>query len=591
MAAWRPLFAAAAVALKAVRAEDAHCHWRSYAARYDDVRAAFGENEQALREHYFSYGRSEGRACHVDQMEPFDFVQEHWVEIEAPQNGDVFEPGTLIETTARVHQSTVPAYGNATHVSLSILVANMERTFFLARGAALSGVDAFCGQYPPLEAPNCAKLKNTLESLVKQLLQPEMTPVLCFVVSDGTNSTESCAESPHFTMAVSTPGRYTIAVRARGAHGIAARGPRSARSVVSVNVGCPGPLIKKPRHGAIVSSTMEVELDEEACVSINEVERCGTSVAFADVPEGRVDIQAYTGECLTTISVDVKSPRDYERPLLITAASERYVKRRMLENLVGSLHFWEPSSTIVVYDLGFTPESRSKVLGWRDVELRDLAPAVTRVLNETPPHTLQASSYAFKALVIQDALLAARSVLWIDANCELRRPLDEVFYQLQKTGHFLVEHPYRFPTTQFHHPDAVSQLGCVAEDFSRQHCATTFVGVVRGSWFATEVLSRLVACMRDPTCVNPVGSSRENHRQEQTALNSILCALKAPSDGVCLSSKNFRMTTDFENDLDAVQPTRDETDFNEMSLYTRRDHAIKPYLRFLRAAPPVRLEL
>ena len=591
MAAWRPLLAAAAAAGAVTQAEDAHCHWRSYAARYDDVRAAFGDDEHALRQHYYSYGKSEGRACHVDQMEPFDFVQEHWVEIEAPRNGDVFEPGSLIETTARVHQSTVPAYGNATHVSLSILVANIERTFFLKRGAALSGVDAFCGDYPPLEAPNCAKLKNTLASLVEQLLSPEMTPVLCFVVSDGTNSTERCDANPQFSFSVLKPGRYTIAVRAQGARGSAARGPRGARSVVSVNVGCPGPTITKPRHGAIVSSTMEVELDEEACVSINEVERCGTSVTFADLPSGRVAIQASTGECLTTISVDVKSPRDYERPLLITAASERYVKRRMLDNLIGSLHFWEPSSTIVVYDLGFTPESRSKVLRWRDVELRDLAPAVKRVLNETPPHTLEPSSYAFKALVIQDALLTARSVLWIDANCELRRPLDEVFYQLYNTGHFLVEHPYRFPTVQFHHPDAVSQLGCVAEDFSRQHCATTFVGVRRGSWFATEVLPRLVACMRDPTCVNPVGSSRENHRQEQTALNSILCALEAPADGICLSSKSFRMTTDFENDLDAMQPTRDETDFNEMSLYTRRDHAIKPYLRFLRTTAPVKLEL
>jgi len=97
--------------------------------------------------------------------------------------------------------------------------------------------------------------------------------------------------------------------------------------------------------------------------------------------------------------------------------------------------------------------------------------------------------------------------------------------------------------------------------------------------------------MRDPTCVNPLGSSRDNHRQEQTALNSILCALGAPPDDICLASKNFRMTADFENDEDAAQPTRDETDFNEMYLYTRRDHAIKPYLRFLRTAAPVILEL
>ena len=185
-------------------------------------------------------------------------------------------------------------------------------------------------------------------------------------------------------------------------------------------------------------------------------------------------------------------------------------------------------------------------------------------------------------LVVQDALRTARSILWIDANCELRRPLDDVYYLLQDKGHFLVEHPYRFPTTQFHHPAAVSQLGCFIDDFARQHCATTFVGVVQGSWFSTEVLPRLVLCMRDPTCVNPIGSSRDNHRQEQTALNSILCALDAPPDDVCLASKQFRMTADFENDHDEMQPTRDETDFNEMSLYTRRDHAIKPYLRFLR---------
>ena len=97
-----------------------------------------------------------------------------------------------------MHQSTVPAYGNATHVSLSILVANIERTFFLRRGAALAGVDAFCGEHPPLETQNCAKLKNTLESLVAQLQENEPKPVLCFVVSDGTTSTERCDANPHF---------------------------------------------------------------------------------------------------------------------------------------------------------------------------------------------------------------------------------------------------------------------------------------------------------------------------------------------------------------------------------------------------------
>lgn len=115
-----------------------------------------------------------------------------------------------------------------------------------------------------------------------------------------------------------------------------------------------------------------------------------------------------------------------------------------------------------------------------------------------------------------------------------------------------MQHPYRFPTAQFHHPAAVEGLGCASPDFAREHCATTFVGVARGSWFARSVLPRLVDCVAAPDCVNPPGSSRANHRQEQTALNAILCALGAPLDGTCSADKRFRMTTDFENDDDPV---------------------------------------
>ena len=42
------------------------------------------------------------------------------------------------------------------------------------------------------------------------------------------------------------------------------------------------------------------------------------------------------------------------------------------------------------------------------------------------------------------------------------------------------------------------------------------------------------------------------------------------------------MTSDFENDADPVQPTADETDWNDVVFYTRRNHALKPYRRFLR---------
>ena len=101
----------------------------------------------------------------------------------------------------------------------------MERTFFLRRARPYPAYDAFCGEDPPLETQNCAKLKNTLESLVAQL-QNEPKPVLCFVVSDEPTST-ACDANPHASFYVSKPGRYHLC-DSKGCLGSAARGPRSA---------------------------------------------------------------------------------------------------------------------------------------------------------------------------------------------------------------------------------------------------------------------------------------------------------------------------------------------------------------------------
>ena len=38
----------------------------------------------------------------VSAMEPFDFVQEHWTELEEPANGDRYEAGARIVARARV---------------------------------------------------------------------------------------------------------------------------------------------------------------------------------------------------------------------------------------------------------------------------------------------------------------------------------------------------------------------------------------------------------------------------------------------------------------------------------------------------------
>jgi hypothetical protein len=62
-------------------------------------------------------------------------------------------------------------------------------------------------------------------------------------------------------------------------------------------------------------------------------------------------------------------------------------------------------------------------------------------------------------------------------------------------------------------------------------------------------------------------------------VNAVMCRLGV---SVCHPEKRWRMTSDFENDGDALQPTDDEGDWNEMVFYTRRNHPIKSYVRHVR---------
>ena len=92
------------------------------------------------------------------------------------------------------------------------------------------------------------------------------------------------------------------------------------------------------------------------------------------------------------------------------------------------------------------------------------------------------------------------SVLWLDANVEVRRPLDELRELLAADGHFASVTHIGFPEPLRHFDAVVRSLGCGAAPFSRVQTWTGAVGVVRGSWFHREV-RRLRACANLGICV------------------------------------------------------------------------------------------
>ncbi|KAJ1492090.1 hypothetical protein T484DRAFT_1772676 [Baffinella frigidus] len=88
---------------------------------------------------------------------------------------------------------------------------------------------------------------------------------------------------------------------------------------------------------------------------------------------------------------------------IVSAASHQYFDRA--KNLVGSVHVWDRAAA----------EAR----GWAGVEVRALDFA------RYPPHLQstgwEKSTYAFKPLVVWDALKTHDCILWLDSGIELRR--------------------------------------------------------------------------------------------------------------------------------------------------------------------------
>ena len=90
---------------------------------------------------------------------------------------------------------------------------------------------------------------------------------------------------------------------------------------------------------------------------------------------------------------------------LVTSCGVDFFDR--LENLVGSVHFFEPDMKIVVYDLGLTGKQREAVRCWANTELR-----VFR-FDHYPPHFRTLANFAWKPLVLLEALELYQNIMYV----------------------------------------------------------------------------------------------------------------------------------------------------------------------------------
>lgn len=146
-----------------------------------------------------------------------------------------------------------------------------------------------------------------------------------------------------------------------------------------------------------------------------------------------------------------------------TAADSRYFP--YLLNLIGSIHAtnFKSLGEIAVFDLGLTQEQIAYLHKIEKVSIHTIElthPDLLKLYKSNDAGRMVIGWYAWKFVMVKQALDLFPHVLWVDAGTTIFKPLDHLFRYIQKTGYFLctmgdetflkkIAHPIRWGTTEY----------------------------------------------------------------------------------------------------------------------------------------------
>lgn len=179
-----------------------------------------------------------------------------------------------------------------------------------------------------------------------------------------------------------------------------------------------------------------------------------------------------------------KLPQSTDR-CIITSASNKFFPS--LLNLLGSFEQKYPDHPhIYVYDLGLSSIFRKELESIEWLTVIDI------------PHfsPFWRSCYTWKAYIFENPI--AETNLYIDAGCEILRPLDEMFDTIRKSGYITVEQGANLELIT---PKEYKSIFPIDPKFYDEHCVTAGIFGFKKNSSVTSALHELYDCAIAGLCL------------------------------------------------------------------------------------------
>ena len=210
--------------------------------------------------------------------------------------------------------------------------------------------------------------------------------------------------------------------------------------------------------------------------------------------------------------------------------------------------------------------------------------------DELPKHFQHIPLVAYKPWIVLDVLSSVSkgsTVLWLDSNTEVRRPLDDVWGFVEEDGYFFTVAGHKFPTFRTVRSRTMEIVGCEGGELVAERTSAIMgfrVDDLKVENVGVTVLEKMHACALDIACHYPPGSTFSNQKRDQSGLNAVLCHLRE-TVGVDLKCHEDGVYWAYASQL-GLRVTEDETMFNDVVFMSRRGVPPMKYIRHIKPEPP-----
>ena len=209
----------------------------------------------------------------------------------------------------------------------------------------------------------------------------------------------------------------------------------------------------------------------------------------------------------------------YDDNILFVSAAEKNYFSKLIVLIESFLS--HSKCRIIIYDIGLEKNQVEKLTKeYPNIEIRSFD------FKKYPEFISQyfddkLGNYAWKPIIVNEVLIEFKSkVVWLDAGNLITSKI--IFLKISLTALGLVVPVSSNRIVDWTHSKTIEHIGLNNKFLNSNNYASGLIGLDYNFSIAKQISSKWSDFSQIQECISPIGSSRENHRQDQAVLTLLL---------------------------------------------------------------------